>query len=132
MRSGVSRRRPAPKAASTPMCRVCAAFWNRIALQASISLERSLALFREIGDREGERLPLMNLGYSLLRLGRPDRTLEYPHEALALSRETGTFDGGALETLCGIYRKMGRSPMRSTTVIRPCELPGGSVRDSVK
>jgi hypothetical protein len=74
----------------------------------------------------------MNLGYSLLRLGRPDRASEYPHEALELSRETGTFDGNALETLCDIYRKMGRSPMRSTTVIRPCELPGGSVRDSVK
>jgi tetratricopeptide (TPR) repeat protein len=55
--------------------------------RAAALYQESLALYRELGDRQGMVFPLMNLGGLYYEMGEPRRALEYNEASLALSYE---------------------------------------------
>jgi predicted ATPase/DNA-binding SARP family transcriptional activator len=57
--------------------------------QTTAQLEESLALYRELGDKDGIAEALNNLGVVVSELNEYERSLDYYEEALALRRETG-------------------------------------------
>jgi tetratricopeptide (TPR) repeat protein len=65
--------------------------------EAVKSYNESLALYREVGDKSGTSVTLINLGVLLNEgLGRPDEALPHFREALSLMREAGDRSGEAL------------------------------------
>lgn len=66
------------------------------------NLEASLALYREIGERQGAVLPLVLLGWIAMEQGDLDRAEELLEESLALSRQAGT-DWDVAYVLNGLF-----------------------------
>jgi tetratricopeptide (TPR) repeat protein len=72
--------------------------------------EQSLAIDREIGDREGEATSLGNLGNAYRSLGRYQEAIAFQKQSLAIKREIGDRDGEAssLNNLGNACNSLGR------------------------
>ncbi|MFB2838870.1 tetratricopeptide repeat protein [Floridanema evergladense] len=62
----------------------------REALQSS---QQALAIYREIGDRDGEKRSLANLGIAYRNLGDYRKAIDYQQQSLAIAREIGDREG---------------------------------------
>ncbi len=78
--------------------------------------QQSLAIAREIGNRQGEGAALGNLGNCYYRLGDFPRAIDYYQQSLAIAREIGNRrgEGNALGNLGNCYYSLGDSPAPST------------------
>jgi CHAT domain-containing protein/Tfp pilus assembly protein PilF len=74
--------------------------------------QQSLAIFKEIGDREGEALSLNNLGVAYRSLGQYPKAIEYYQQSLAIFKEIGDREGEArsLNNLGNAYDALGQYP----------------------
>ncbi|WP_017711118.1 tetratricopeptide repeat protein [Prochlorothrix hollandica] len=63
--------------------------------EALQSWEQALAIYREIGDLQGEAASLGNLGIAYLSLGQYQRAIDYYEQYLAIAREIGDRQGEA-------------------------------------
>jgi tetratricopeptide (TPR) repeat protein len=72
--------------------------------------EQSVAIFREIGDREGEARALTGLGRCQIHMRRLDEAIESEQQALTIAREIGYpyRQGVALHHLGEAYGDLGR------------------------
>ncbi|WP_353259459.1 tetratricopeptide repeat protein, partial [Prochlorothrix hollandica] len=72
--------------------------------------EQALAIYREIGDRQGEANSLGNLGNAYDSLGQYQRAIDYHEQSLAIKREIGDRQGEAasLGNLGIAYRNLGQ------------------------
>ncbi|MBD1927931.1 tetratricopeptide repeat protein [Trichocoleus sp. FACHB-90] len=75
--------------------------------------QQSLAIFREIGDRNGEAASLNNLGNAYNSLGQYQLAIDYYQQSLAIKREIGDRNGEAasLIGLGNAYRSLGQYPL---------------------
>jgi len=66
------------------------------------------AVYREIGDRQGEASSLNNLGNAYNSLAEYERAIEFHEKSLAISREIGDRQGEAssLNNLGNVYRSL--------------------------
>jgi serine/threonine protein kinase len=71
--------------------------------------EKSLALFREIGDRYGESYALLNSGNAFFCLGDVQHAIGYYQESLVINHETGNRygEGASLNNLGNTYLRLG-------------------------
>ncbi len=71
--------------------------------------EQSLAISREIGNRQGEGISLGNLGSAYNNLGEYRKAIEYHEQYLAISREIGNREGEgiSLGRLGNAYNRLG-------------------------
>ncbi|TMK52256.1 MAG: tetratricopeptide repeat protein, partial [Actinobacteria bacterium] len=78
--------------------------------ESASAFKRSVAICREIGDREGEARALCGLGHCKIHLGQLEEAIECEQRALAISREIGYAyrQGIALNHLGVAYCDMGR------------------------
>ncbi|MGK7929397.1 MAG: CHAT domain-containing protein [Spirulina sp.] len=77
--------------------------------EALQSWEKTLKIYREIGNRAGEGISLGNLGIVYQSLGEYDRAIDYYEQSLAIKREIGdrAGEGISLGSLGIIYRLLG-------------------------
>lgn len=70
-----------------------------------------MAIFREIGDRQGEGNDLGNLGNAYLSLSQYDKAIDFHTKALAISREIGDRqrEGSNLGNMGDAYCSLGQS-----------------------
>jgi tetratricopeptide (TPR) repeat protein len=72
--------------------------------------EEALMQWREIGDRRGEGVTLINIGSVYESLGENQKALEYYNQALPLQRATGDRrgEGDALNNIGAVYARTGQ------------------------
>jgi CHAT domain-containing protein/lipopolysaccharide biosynthesis regulator YciM len=72
--------------------------------------EQALALYREIGNRQGEAASLDNLGNTYLALGQYERAIAFHEQSLPITREIGDRQGEArsLNNLGNAYSSQGQ------------------------
>jgi len=88
------------------------------AAEALLVLERSLAIYRELGDREHEARELNSLGIVHRHLGDIDKALTLLGQAIAINRELGsTRLGASLANLAQLESAIGRYD-RATAALR--------------
>ena len=75
--------------------------------------EQSLAIAREIGDRQGEGNALCNLGHCYYSLGDYRRAIDHIEQSLAIAREIGDryVESNGLVYLGVVYRDTGQLPL---------------------
>jgi CHAT domain-containing protein/lipopolysaccharide biosynthesis regulator YciM len=73
------------------------------------SWEQALAIYREIGDRQGEGAILGNLGIAYRSLGDYQKAIDYHQQGLAIARQIGDHqgEGAALGNLGNVYYSLG-------------------------
>ncbi|MDJ1168552.1 CHAT domain-containing protein [Roseofilum sp. BLCC_M154] len=78
--------------------------------EAFASWEQALALYREMGNRQGEAASLGNLGLAYQSLGQYQRAIDFYEQSLTLAREIGNRQGEAssLGSLGIAYRALGQ------------------------
>jgi tetratricopeptide (TPR) repeat protein len=74
--------------------------------------QQSLAIKREIGDRNGEATSLNNLGGAYFQLGQYPKAIEFYQQSLAIKREIGDRhgEGVSLGNLGNAYKSLGQYP----------------------
>jgi len=78
--------------------------------EAFASWEQALALYRGMGDRQGEASSLGNLGLAYDSLGQYQRAIDFHEQHLTIAREIGDRKGEAssLGNLGNAYRSLGQ------------------------
>lgn len=80
--------------------------------EALASLERALALFRQIGDRYGEGITETSIGETFEDMGQPDEAITHYENALAAHDEAspdGVERTDALRNLARAYGSLGHT-----------------------
>ena len=78
--------------------------------EALQSWEQALAIYREIGDRQGEGSALGSLGIAYSSLGQYERAIDFFEQRLAIAREIGNreWEGISLDSLGNAYFSLGQ------------------------
>jgi CHAT domain-containing protein len=73
------------------------------------SWEQALAIYEQIGDREGEGIALINLGHAYFSIGQYQKAIEFYQRLLAIKQELNNHIGEAnsLNYLGEVYRNLG-------------------------
>ncbi len=74
------------------------------------SWQKSLAIYREIGERQGEALSLNNLGNAYVSLGQYPKAIEFSQQSLIIQKDIGERNGEArsLNNLGNAYVSLGQ------------------------
>lgn len=87
--------------------------WERGQIQEALeTLQKTLKINREIGDRTGEGQTLSYLGAVYKDLGQPEKAMELLQTALAINKEVGdrTGEGKTLSYIGAVHGKLGEFP----------------------